>query len=136
MSIRVADSLPLAVERRRDAQRCSVAGQLVDRDEVHAAGLAAVHGKEVDLTTVVPLTLLLVWVVVVRARSSELDRPAPDPPGLALNAEECRAIVDDRSYRVFSPKGTEIRYPASWRANITARVDLSPTNFGCSILQV
>jgi hypothetical protein len=70
------------------------------------------NAEVVDLAVVVTPTVRWTRVVSVGTTDGEADRAATESPGLALETSECPAVVDTKSYRVFSPKGMSTMYPA------------------------
>ena len=78
-----------------DAEVRTVEREHVNRDQVDATRLAAVHGEVIHLSLIVALRRLLVRVVGIRARCCELHGSESHSSGLALNAKQPLAVIED-----------------------------------------
>jgi hypothetical protein len=79
--------------------------KLLDRDQIDAAGFRAKDGKRIDLIVVRAASLHRVAMMSVTAADRKSDRALTKSPGLALNAAEAAALLDDQVVaRVFTER--------------------------------
>jgi hypothetical protein len=83
-------------------------GDVLDRKEINAAGLGAVHGEEVDLAVVRATRGLGVRVVPIVAAETEHDGTFSQATRLALNpAQLAAAFQDEIAARVLAEGDVE-----------------------------